>query len=175
MNGLIPAGKVKKQADNLNGERRNKRSSLDFIGTVSKNLFGTATEKDVETLKSHIIALETNPESFKEFRKFQKQLSSLEVEAHENFKVLQDGVNKNKMLINESFHEMDRLQYYWSQEIEDVNANVKALGQVAMIMHSINAHEVSTMYKLINSYNVLLLHLIPPARIQTILRNITDY
>ena len=187
MNGLIPAGKVIKQADSLNGQRRNKRSPLDFIGTVSKNLFGTATVKDVETLKSHIIALETNPESFKGFRKFQKQLSSLEVEAHENFKLLQDGVNKNKMLINESFHEMDRLQYYWSQEMEDVNANVKALGQVSTIMHSINAHEVSTMLlmitemdKLINSYNVLLkgylpLDLIPPARIQTILRNITDY
>ena len=115
------------------------------------------------------------------------ELSSLEIESHKNFQVLLDGVNKNKMLINESFQQMDRLQYYWSQDIEDVNANVKGLGQMSTIMHSINAHEVSTMLlmitemdKLINSYNVLLkgylpLDLIPPDRIQTILRNITDY
>ena len=124
MNGLIPAGKVIKQADNLNGQKRNKRSPLDFIRTISKNLFGTATVKDVETIKSHIIALETNPESFKGFRKFQKQLSSLEVEAHENLELLQDGVNKNKMLINESFHEMDRLQYYTLRNILDKHAPV---------------------------------------------------
>ena len=187
MNALIPAGKVTKQGDNLNEQRRNKRSPLDFIGTVSKNLFGTATVKDVEALKSHIIALETSPEAFAGFQKFKNQLSSLEIESHKNFQVLLDGVNKNKMLINESFQQMDRLQYYWSQDIEDVNANVKALGQVSTIMHSINAHEVSTMLlmitemdKLINSYNILLkgylpLDLIPPDRIHTILRNITDY
>ena len=168
MNALIPAGKVIKQGDNLNEQRRNKRSPLDFIRTVSKNLFGTATVKDVEALKSHIIALETSPEAFAGFQKFKNQLSSLEIESHKNFQVLLDGVNKNKMLINESFQQMDRLQYYWSQDIEDVNANVKALGQVSMIMHSINAHEVSTillmiteMDKLIHSYNVLLKGYLP--------------
>ena len=134
MNALIPAGKVTKQGDNLNEQRRNKRSPLDFIGIVSKNLFGTATVKDVEALKSHIIALETSPEAFAGFQKFKNQLSSLEIESHKNFQVLLDGVNKNKMLINESFQQMDRLQYYWSQDIEDVNANVKALGQVSTIM-----------------------------------------
>ena len=99
--------------------------------------------------------------------------------------MLLDGVNKNKTLINESFHHMDRLQYYWSQELDDVNAKVKGLSELSTIMHSINAHKVSTMLlitemdKLINSYNILLkgylpLELIPPDRTQTILRNITE-
>ena len=38
--------------------------------------------------------------------------------------------------------------------MEDVNANVKALGQVSTIMHSINAHEVSTMFNIYKLENI---------------------
>ena len=71
-------------------------------------------------------------------------------------RTLQDGVNKNKILMNDSFHEIYRLQYYWSQEKDDVNAYVKGLGQVSMIMHSINAHEVFTMLLMISEMDKLI-------------------
>ena len=77
INTLIPAGKVRKQRDNLNEQRHTKRSPLDFMGTVSKNLFGTATVKYIETLKSHIIALETSSEVFAGFQKFKNQLNHI--------------------------------------------------------------------------------------------------
>ncbi|XP_077869057.1 uncharacterized protein LOC144360018 [Saccoglossus kowalevskii] len=44
------------------GNERQKRGLLDFVGKVSKSLFGTATSNDVNILRRHVAALESSTE-----------------------------------------------------------------------------------------------------------------
>ena len=46
--------KITPEVNSKNGDSRSKRSLLPFICQLSKSLFGTATEKDVQMLAGHI-------------------------------------------------------------------------------------------------------------------------
>ena len=83
---------------------------MEFIGTISKNLFGLATTKDINILKQHIVALETEPETFKGFQKFEQQLSSAQIETNENLKRIHEDIIQNRKHINETFNELDILE-----------------------------------------------------------------
>ena len=45
-------------------QSKSKRSLLPFIGEISRSLFGTATEEEVNTLAKHIVALEKSLQRF---------------------------------------------------------------------------------------------------------------
>ena len=185
MEQLIPTGNMANVKNSQNG--RVARAPLEFIGTISRNLFATATLSDIRLLQDHIAALENNPERFKGFQKYGSGLSSLQMEVNKNLNVVMDGVKENKALLNESFHNI----YNMGQTMKDIMIRVKTrfdvTSEVVSIMHGINAREVQTMFlvlseldKLIDSYTVLQkgflpLHLITPQRIKNILENVNKH
>ena len=182
MEQLIPTGNMSNKRDSQNG--RVARAPLEFIGTISRNLFATATLDDIKLLQDHIAALENNPEQFQGFRQYGSALSSLQLEVNNNLEVVREGVKQNNAMLNESFHDI----YNMGQTMKDIMIRVRTRfevnARVISIMHGINAREIQTMFlvlaeldKLINSYTVLQkgflpIHLITPQRIQHILDNV---
>ena len=108
---IIPAGTViGLHNGSRSGQTRVPRAPLEFIGTISKNLFGLATTKVINILKQHIVALETQPETFKGFQKFEQQLSSALIETNENLKRIHEDIIQNRKHINDTFNELDILE-----------------------------------------------------------------
>ena len=168
------------------GERR-KRAPLGFIGKISRNLFATATLDDVKILQEHISALENNPSRFKGFQKFAETLSSLQFEVNKNMKVVTEGLRRNRILLNETFHEIDMLRDSVQDAFNNLELQLKVMTQIINIMHGINAREVQSMFlvlseldKVIDSYSTLLkgylpVHLMTPQRIAVILNQVQEH
>ena len=180
LEGLIPTGRIQGARNlTLSRQRRVGRAPLEFIGTISRNLFGLATNKDVEILKQHIMSLETQPEHFSGFRKFSQQLSSFRVEINENLKITHDGVHQNQMAINTTLQAINQLQKVFQQD--------QAAEQVTSVINAISLREINALLILLSevdnvveSYNTLLrgrlpIHLISPAKIKFILDEVTEH
>ena len=56
---LVPTTELP-QERNFIGRSRSKRGIFDFVGKISKYLFGTATSGDIEALKRHMQVLNNN-------------------------------------------------------------------------------------------------------------------
>lgn len=168
------------------GERI-KRAPLGFIGKISRNLFATATLDDIKILQEHISELENNPSRFKGFQKFAETLSSLQFEVNKNMKIVTEGLRRNRILLNETFNEIDMLRDTLQDAFNDVELQFKVMTQVINIMHGINAREVQSMFlvlseldKVIDSYSTLLkgylpVHLMTPQRISQILNQVQEH
>ena len=85
-----------------NANSRNKKGLLNFVGKLSENLFGTATEEDVSELKDHIELL-TNRTNLmtKEFRASNKEFSSFMTTANDRMTNIMKAVNDNNHMIDE--------------------------------------------------------------------------
>ena len=187
MYSLLQPGRLDKFLGKGNLKGRVARSPFDFIGSISKSLFGTATSGDIEQLKKHILALEENPESFKGFKRFAAELSSLQVSSNKNFKMIQEGINSNRILINQTFQGLKDFKDSLTDVLDDVKAHIELLGQVMAIMHGINSREINTMLlitseleKFISGCDVLLrgyvpVQIVPPQQLLEIIGNISDY
>ena len=110
--------------------RREKRAPLEFIGRISQNLFATATLDNVRILQEHISALEHNPGQFEAFQKFADTISSLQVEANKNMKIVTEELKKNRQLIKETFREIDVLHDSIGEVLEIVGNQFQFMTQV---------------------------------------------
>ena len=184
MDQLIPVADINIPSGN---SRRIARAPLEFIGKISRNLFATATLEDINVLKEHIQALENNPKQFNGFQKFATTLSSLQIEINKNLKIVTDGVRQNKMLMNETFQEINNMHSSIEEVLDKVEVQFRLLTRVITIMHGISAREINTMFlalseldKMIDSYTSLLkgylpLQIITPQRIKDILANVGEH
>ena len=57
---LIPQSQLRQPNPFFGSSRRSKRGIFDFIGQISKSLFGTATSSDIATLRRHMQVLNRN-------------------------------------------------------------------------------------------------------------------
>ncbi|CAG2216296.1 unnamed protein product [Mytilus edulis] len=89
---------VKKADFNLDtrSQSRSKRGLFDFIGSISRSLFGTATVKDVQKLARHInILAERNNKFAKTMSHHDEELSSFMTNTDSRFSNLMRGIQKN--------------------------------------------------------------------------------
>ena len=140
---------------------------MEFIGKMSRNLFATATLDDVRILQEHISALENDPGRFEAFQKFAESLSSLQVEETKNMKIVTEGLRRNRLLINETFHEIDMLHDSFEEVLDNVDHRFHLITQVINIMHGINAREINAMI-LAHSFD-------DPQRITDILKQVEEH
>ncbi|KAK3088640.1 hypothetical protein FSP39_021771 [Pinctada imbricata] len=130
---LIPASVLPKQ-DTFFGRSRSRRGLFDFIGKISKSLFGTATSSDINTLKRHMQALNRNNVKIaKAMATQEKHLSSFISSVDERFQNVMNAVKQNhndavalSKLMSSSFdalsHEVMILE---TLAIEQINASAK--------------------------------------------------
>ncbi|VDI64062.1 Hypothetical predicted protein [Mytilus galloprovincialis] len=82
--------------DKSNTESRLKRGLFDFIGSISKSLFGTATTKDVNRLAKHVnILIRRNNEFAKDITHHDKLLSSYMSKTNKRFDNIILGIKNN--------------------------------------------------------------------------------
>ena len=75
---------------------RSKRAILPFIGSLSHTLFGTATSKEVERLKSHIMSLEDREVTMAStFEKYSDDLSSFMTITNDRLSSFTDNIEDN--------------------------------------------------------------------------------
>ena len=184
---LIPVVSVKDPLSESTTGRREKRAPLGFIGQISRNLFATATLDDVKILQEHISALENDPGRFEAFQKFADTLSSLQVETNKNMKIVTEGLRRNRLLINETIHEIDVFHDSLEEVLGNVEHRFQLMTQVVNIMHGINAREINSMSlvvaeldELVSSYLTLLkgylpIHLMTPQRIADVLNQVQEH
>ncbi|VDI72787.1 Hypothetical predicted protein [Mytilus galloprovincialis] len=89
---------VKKADFNLDtrSQSRSKRGLFDFIGSISRSLFGTATVKDVQKLARHInILAERNNKFAKAMSHHDEELSSFMTNTDSRFSNVMRGIQKN--------------------------------------------------------------------------------
>ena len=102
-------------------------------------------------------------------------------------KIVTEGLRRNRLLINETFHEIDMLHDSFEQVLDNVDHQFHLITQVINIMHGINAREINAMSlimseldELIDSYSTLLkgylpIHLMTPQRINDILKQVEEH
>ena len=77
-------------------KRRHKRGLFDFVGQISKSLFGTATSADINTLKRHMQVLNNNNVKLAQAMALQdKHLSSFITTVDDRFNNVMNAVQKN--------------------------------------------------------------------------------
>ncbi|CAC5416622.1 unnamed protein product [Mytilus coruscus] len=82
--------------DKSNSESRLKRGLFDFIGSISKSLFGTATTEDVNRLAKHVnILIRRNNEFAKDITHHDKLLSSYMSKTNKRFDNIIVGIKNN--------------------------------------------------------------------------------
>jgi hypothetical protein len=107
--------------DIQNSNRRTKRGVLNFVGDISKILFGTLTQLDARGYNKHISELEKEQKEFLHLAKEQmtvikttiSSVNSTLLKVNQNEKILDNGLNK---LFNYSEHKFQKLE-----EIGNVN------------------------------------------------------
>jgi hypothetical protein len=101
---------------------RTKRGVLNFIGEISKILFGTLTQSDAKGYNQHISELEREQKEFLHLANEQKTIikttiSSVNItlqRVNQNERILENGLNR---ILNYSIHKLHELK----EEIGDVN------------------------------------------------------
>ena len=79
---------------------RSRRSLLPFIGDLSHSLFGTATTKDVNRLKAHIVSLENRQETMaQQFQKYSDDLSSFMSISNHRISTMKTSITDNHKAI----------------------------------------------------------------------------
>jgi hypothetical protein len=108
--------------DIQNSNRRTKRGVLNFVGDISKILFGTLTQSDAKGYNKHISELEKEQKEFLHLAKEQmtvikptiSSVNSTLLKVNQNEKILDNGLNK---LFNYSEHKFQKLE----EEIANVD------------------------------------------------------
>jgi hypothetical protein len=110
-------------------KQRSKRALFSFIGTFSKNLFGTATTNDVNMLAQHINALtKKNLRIANTLTRFSSHFSSYMTSVDERFRNALDGIRLN--------HEVIR------QTSMTIEANYNSLKEAFISLSSILTHQI---------------------------------
>ena len=79
---------------------RSRRSLLPFIGDLSHSLFGTATTKDVNRLKAHLVSLENRQETIaQQFQKYSDDLSSFMSISNHGISTMKTSITDNHKAI----------------------------------------------------------------------------
>jgi hypothetical protein len=102
--------------------QNSKRGVLNFVGKISKILFGTLTQSDARNYNKHIAELEKEQKEFLHLSNKQMTIIKTTItsvnstlqKVNQNEKVLKEGLNK---LLNYSTHKINELE----EEIENVN------------------------------------------------------
>lgn len=90
---LIPEGKKTPKS-------RGKRSLFGFVGQLSRSIFGTATEDDVNLLAKHINALKRNTQNIvSSVQQHEEHLSSFIKASDERMSNLRNGIQENHLAI----------------------------------------------------------------------------
>ena len=93
---LVPK---KRQAPTMS---QSKRSLLPFIGQISRTLFGTATEEEVQTLAKHIVALEKrSQQQGAAFTRHAEEMSSFMSATAEHFSTLSAEILANHQVLTD--------------------------------------------------------------------------
>jgi hypothetical protein len=108
--------------NNQNSNHRSKRGVLNFVGEISKILFGTMTQADAKNYNQHITELEKEQREFLHLSNDQMTIIKTTItsvnstlqKVNQNEKVLKEGFNK---LLNYSTHKFNELE----EEIRNVN------------------------------------------------------
>lgn len=107
-----------------NGQSRTKRGLFDFIGSISKSLFGTATVDDIQKLERHVNVLvkQTNNMA-KAIVHHDNLLSSFMKKSEENFENVMLSVKNNHDLIENVVASTSR----FISHFEDVNLKLSSV------------------------------------------------
>ena len=93
---LIPSTLLPPQRSSIGSSRRFKRGLFDFVGSISKSLFGTATTDDINALKRHMQTLNNNNIKLaKAMAQQDEHLSSFISTVDERFQNVMSAVTKN--------------------------------------------------------------------------------
>ena len=94
------------------GPKRSKRALFDFIGTLAKSLFGTATETDIEQVGRHVQHIESETTSMGEnLRKINEHLSSFIKMSDARIANAISGIQNNHHILATLAHKTDITQY----------------------------------------------------------------
>jgi methyl-accepting chemotaxis protein len=122
--------------DNQTPSHRTKRGVLNFIGEISKILFGTLTQTDAKSYNTHISELEGEQKEFIHLAKEQMTIIKTTISSvnstlqrvNQNERILENGLNR---LLNYSTHEF--------RELEEEIGNVDLLNeQLRLVQRSID-------------------------------------
>jgi hypothetical protein len=110
------------RAGSTQNSNRHKRGVLNFVGEVSKVLFGTLTQSDARNYNKHISELEKEQKEFLHLSNEQMTIIKTTItsvnstlqKVNQNEKVLKEGLNK---LLNYSTYKINELE----EEMENVN------------------------------------------------------
>ncbi|OWF53805.1 transmembrane protein ORF68 [Mizuhopecten yessoensis] len=129
------------------GSRRSKRGLMDFIGDVSKSLFGTATSSDVDNLKQHMQAMNNdNIKLAKAMTQEAHQLTSFVSTVNERFdnviKAVRDNHDESVTLAQQFSSAMDGMQHEYilleNRMLKQINSSAvleKHLEHVQLAIH----------------------------------------
>jgi hypothetical protein len=101
--------------DNTQESKRQKRGVLNFVGGISKILFGTRTQSDARNYNNHITELEKEQREFLHLSNEQMTIIKTTItsvnstlqKVNQNEKVLKEGLNK---LSNYRMHKINELE-----------------------------------------------------------------
>lgn len=95
IHNLVPSSQLNERNQHLTFSR-SKRGLFDFIGKISKSLFGTATSDDIATIKRHMQVLnKNNAKVVKAMAQQEKHLSSFISTVNARFDNMMDAVSQN--------------------------------------------------------------------------------
>ena len=113
------------EVENIQEDSRSKRSLLPFIGQLSKSIFGTATEADVQMLRNHISNIIKNSNNLEKTFRFQsKKLSSFMTLIDSRISNAAQEIQSNHKSIAKMGNEMWKVEY-------GLMANTEIAGQLA--------------------------------------------
>ena len=135
----------------LNSPRR-QRALLDFIGSISKSLFGTATMKDVRNLAAHIQILEGNAQANdEEISKLLDAVSHVTNTTNARIETLAEQINFNYKYLLNATKEFARWTSSFrlstiglQQRLESLNNTV----QVNKQMHALQMHIILSLQEI---------------------------
>ena len=115
MRQLIPSSNPPRK-NPFFGTSRVKRGLFDFIGEISKSLFGTATASDISTLQRHMQTLNRNNAKLaKAMAVHEKHLSSFISTVNKRFDNVMNAVEQNHrdavMYATQAQHSIDAVEH----------------------------------------------------------------
>jgi hypothetical protein len=102
--------------NNQNSNHRSKRGVLNFVGEISKILFGTMTQADARNYNKQITELEKEPREFLHLSN--EQMTIIKTTIMSVNSTLQK-VNQNEKILKESFNKLLNYSTYKFSELEE--------------------------------------------------------
>ena len=170
---------------------RNKRSApLSFIGDLQRSIFGVATTRDIDTLASHVLHIESFLNSSSTAQKsYQEHLDSYIVAASDRFDNMNDHIDRHRSIMNDTIDELRRLTSVVQKGQGDINNIWQGVDSlIIMVLSTFRSSLLSTHYlekfttesdKRLNAVQTLLqgflpIQLIKPQLLRATLLSISD-